>query len=72
MIASSSFVSLAIFEHCNNAEDVEIVSSSIPFLKNQKQETVKKILNFLDNYDLPSIIFGLIVLVCTWMFFFFF
>ena len=41
---------------------------SIPFLKNQKQETVKKILNFLDNYDLPSIIFGLIVLVCTWMF----
>ena len=40
----------------------------IPFLKNQKQETVKKILNFLDNYDLPSIIFGLIVLVCTWMF----
>ena len=41
---------------------------SIPFLKNQKQETVKKFLNFLDNYDLPSIIFGLIVLVCTWMF----
>jgi len=41
---------------------------SIPFLKSQKQETVKKILNFLDSYDLPSIIFGLIILVCTWMF----
>ena len=40
----------------------------MPFLKKQKQETVKKILNFLDNYDLPSIIFGLIVLICTWMF----
>ena len=40
----------------------------MPFLKKQRQETVKKILNFLDNYDLPSIIFGLFVLVCTWMF----
>ena len=29
---------------------------------------MKKILNFLDYYDLPSIIFGLFVLVCTWMF----
>ena len=40
----------------------------MPFLKKQRQETVKKILNFLDYYDLPSIIFGLIVLVCSWIF----
>ena len=40
----------------------------MPILKNQRQETMEKILNFLDNYDLPSIIFGLLVLVCTWMF----
>ena len=40
----------------------------IPFLKQQKQETVKKIVNFLDYYDLPSIIFSLLVLVCTWIF----
>ena len=40
----------------------------LPLLKKQRQETVKKILNFLDYYDLPSIIFGLFVLVCTWMF----
>ena len=40
----------------------------MPFLKQQKQETVKKIVNFLDYYDLPSIIFSLLVLVCTWIF----
>ena len=40
----------------------------IPFLKKQPQSTVKKIVKFLDNYDLPSIIFGLIILVCTWIF----
>ena len=40
----------------------------MPILKNQRQETMEKILNFLDNYDLPSIIFGLLDLVCTWMF----
>ena len=40
----------------------------IPFLKKQQQETVKKIVNFLDNYDLPSIIFGFLILLCTWMF----
>ena len=40
----------------------------MPFLKKQKQETVKIIVNFLDYYDLPSIIFGLLILICTWMF----
>ena len=40
----------------------------IPFLKKQPQTTVKKIVKFLDNYDLPSIIFGLLILVCTWIF----
>jgi hypothetical protein len=40
----------------------------IPILKKQQQDTVKKIVNFLDNYELPSIIFGLLILVCTWLF----
>jgi hypothetical protein len=40
----------------------------IPILKKQPQATVKKIVKFLDNYELPSIIFGLLILVCTWLF----
>ena len=48
---------------------VGIIFYFIPILKNQKQDTVKIIVKFLDNYDLPSIIFGLLILICTWIFF---
>ena len=47
---------------------VGLILYFIPYLKNQPQLTVKKIVYFLDNYDLPSLIFGLLILVCTWIF----
>ena len=47
---------------------VGIILYFIPYLKQQKQSTVKEIVTFLDNYDLPSIIFGLFILICTWLF----
>ena len=47
---------------------VGLILYFIPYLKKQPQSTVKKIVNFLDNYDLPSIVFGFIILVCTWIF----
>ena len=45
-----------------------IILYFIPYLKQQKQSTVKEIVTFLDYYDLPSIIFGLFILICTWLF----
>ena len=40
----------------------------IPLLKKQQQLTVDNLVKFLDYYDLPSIFFGLIILICTWNF----
>ena len=40
----------------------------IPLLKKQQQLTVDNLVKFLDYYDLPSIFFGLIILICTWIF----
>ena len=45
-----------------------IIIYYIPVLKMQPQSTVKEILNFLDYYDLPSIIFGLVIVIYTWLF----
>ena len=47
---------------------VGVMLYCIPYLKQNKQSTVKEIVNFLDNYDLPSIIFGLFILICIWLF----
>ena len=45
-----------------------IIIYYIPALKNQPHKTVKEILNFLDYYDLPSLIFGLLIVIYTWLF----
>ena len=47
---------------------VGIILYFIPFLKQNKQSTVKEIVNFVDDYDLPSIIFGLFIIICIWFF----
>ena len=50
---------------------VGIILYIIPLLRNkqlQPQSTMDEIVKFLDYYDLPSIIFGLLILVSTWIF----
>ena len=48
---------------------VGVILYIIPLLKNkQPQSTMDEIVKFLDYYDLPSIIFGLLILISTWIF----
>ena len=50
---------------------VGVILYIIPLLKNkqlQPQSTMDEIVKFLDYYDLPSIIFGLLILVSAWIF----